>query len=366
MTVKKRGGRWHFSFQIKGVRYREAIPEARTKFQAEQAEAKARDQVFQGTYGVVQLGNQDFSQFVSETYLPWAKANKRTWRNDEIIANQWAELFKGKALREVSALAIEKWKRDRAQTITRRGTTRSPASVNMELAVLSRIFALAVELEQAASNPCRKVRKLRVDNQRNRYLSADEEMRLMAQLKGRRKHLYPLVALALGKGMRRGELLNLSWRNVDFLRGVIHVVNTKSARDRIIPMSQRVRELLIEQRETQEGDLVFASRRIAKRRAGEGLVDVKKAFTVACSEAGIEDFHFHDLRHTFATRLGDAGCNVTTIARLLGHSNIQMSMRYTHASDDTLRNAVEYAQNGRVTNMSQITEQPLTRVAVNT
>jgi len=366
MTVKKRGGRWHFSFQIKGVRYREAIPEARTKFQAEQAEAKARDQVFQGTYGAVQLGNQDFSQFVSETYLPWAKANKRTWRNDEIIANQWAETFKGQTLREVSPLAIEKWKRDRAQSITRRGTTRCPASVNMELAVLSRIFTLAVELEQASSNPCRKVRKLRVDNQRNRYLSADEETRLMAQLTGRRKHLYPLVALALGTGMRRGELLNLSWRHVDFLRGVIHVVNTKTARDRIIPMSQSVREVLIEQRKSQTGDLVFESRRIVKRRAGEGLVDVKKAFVAACQDAGIADFHFHDLRHTFATRLGDAGCNVTTIARLLGHSNIQMSMRYTHASDDTLRNAVEYAQNGRVTNMSQTLKQPLTRVAVNT
>src|ERR687891_470717 len=366
MTVKKRGGRWHFSFQIKSVRYREAIPEARTKFQAEQAEAKARDQVFQGTYGVVQLGNQGFGQFVSETYLPWAKANKRTWRNDEIIANQWAETFKGQTLREVSPLAIEKWKRDRAQSITRRGTTRSPASVNMEFAVLSRIFALAVELEQAVSNPCRKVRKLRVDNQRNRYLSADEERRLMAQLKGRRRHLYPLVALALGTGMRHGELLNLTWRNVDFLRGVIHVVNTKTARDRIIPMSQRVREVLIEQRETQKGDLVFASRRIAKRRAGEGLVDVKKAFVAACIDAGIEDFHFHDLRHTFATRLGEAGCNATTIARLLGHSNIQMSMRYTHASDDSLRSAVEHAQIGRVTTASQTLKQPLTRVAVNT
>jgi len=346
LTVKKRGGHWYFDFQIRGARYREAIPEARTKFQAEQAETKVRDQVFQGTYGTSQLGIQDFCEFVSEMYLPWAKANKRTWRNDEIITNQWTEIFRGKMLREVSPLAIEKWKRDRAQSITRRGTIRSPASVNMELAVLSRIFALAVELEQAASNPCRKVRKLRVDNQRNRYLSEDEETRLMAQLKGRRRHLYPLVVLALGTGMRRGELLNLSWRQVDFLRGVIHVVNTKSARDRIIPMSQRVREVLIEQRETQKGDLVFASRRIAKRRAGEGLVDVKKAFTVACSEASIEDFHFHDLRHTFATRLGDAGCNVTTIARLLGHSNIQMSMRYTHASDDTLRNAVEYAQKG--------------------
>ena len=161
--------------------------------------------------------------------------------------------------------------------------------------------------------------------------------------------------------MRRGELLNLSWRNVDFLRGVIHVVNTKTARDRIIPMSQSVREVLIEQRKSQTGDLVFESRRIVKRRAGEGLVDVKKAFLAACQDAGIDDFHFHDLRHTFATRLGDAGCNATTIA-LLGHSNIQMSMRYTHASDDSLRSAVEHA----ATKMSQTLKQPLTRVAVNT
>ncbi|HXC69757.1 MAG TPA: hypothetical protein VN644_07265, partial [Pyrinomonadaceae bacterium] len=95
MTVKKRGGRWDFDFQIRGARYREAIPEARTKFHAKQAETKARDQVFQGTYGTSQLGNQDFDQLVTETYLPWAKANKRTWRNDEIIANQWAETFKG-------------------------------------------------------------------------------------------------------------------------------------------------------------------------------------------------------------------------------------------------------------------------------
>ena len=73
MTVKKRGGRWYFDFQIRGARYREAIPEARTKFQAEQAETKTRDQVFQGTYGTSQLGNQDFSQFVSETICPGPK-----------------------------------------------------------------------------------------------------------------------------------------------------------------------------------------------------------------------------------------------------------------------------------------------------
>ena len=73
MTVRKRRSHWYFDFQIRGVRYRKAISQARTKFQAEQAETKARDQVFQGTYGTSHLGNQGFSEFVSETYLPWAK-----------------------------------------------------------------------------------------------------------------------------------------------------------------------------------------------------------------------------------------------------------------------------------------------------
>src|SRR5712691_3655669 len=111
MTVRKRGGRWHFDFQIRAVRYREAIPEARTKYQAEQAETKARNRVYEGTYGTPQIGTQDFCQFVDETYMPWSKANKRTWRNDEYIANHWCEAFRGQTLREISPLAIEKHKR---------------------------------------------------------------------------------------------------------------------------------------------------------------------------------------------------------------------------------------------------------------
>jgi hypothetical protein len=109
--------------------------------------------VFEGRLGVRQLGKQLLSEFVAETFVPWSKANKRTWRNDEIIANQWAERFRGKTLREISPLAIEKVKRDRAQSITRRGTTRSPASVNIELAVLSRIFSARPRARGSACKP---------------------------------------------------------------------------------------------------------------------------------------------------------------------------------------------------------------------
>ncbi|MDX6501354.1 MAG: hypothetical protein QOG23_4614 [Blastocatellia bacterium] len=362
MAVRKRRGHWHFDFQIRGKRYREAIPDARTKWQAEQAETKARDRVFEGTYGTLQLGTQDFAEFVKETYLPWAKANKRSWRTDEYIANWWAQRVSGKTLREVSPLEIEKAKRELAQSITKRGTTCSPATVNMYLAVLSRIFTLAIDLEMAAANPCRKVRKLRLDNKRSRYLSADEETALMAQLtsNSKRKHVAPVVRLALGTGMRRGELLGLRWAQVDFQRGVIYVTQTKTARDRMLPMSQQVRELLLSLRKDRKGEHVFTSK-ITKR----ARVEVKRAFRAACDDAGIEDFHFHDLRHTFATRLGDAGHNSRTIAALLGHANTQMTDRYTHATDDALRAAVECANGRRVTTASQTQKRPSSLMAVN-
>jgi integrase len=336
------------------------IPGAPTKLQAEQAETQARDDVFNSRLGVRQLGKQLFSEFVAETFVPWSKANKRTWRNDEIIANQFAEKFRGKTLREISPLAIEKHKRERAQSITRRGTARSPASVNIELAVLSRIFSLALELEQAASNPCRKVRKLRVDNKRKRYLSADEETALIAQLTGRRKHLRPIVLLALGTGMRRGELLGLRWQHVDFQRGVIHVVNTKSNHDRLVPMSHQVRQVLLTHRPSSKGEFVFTTKKTKRP-----IVDVKKAFRAACDAAGIADFHFHDLRHTFATRVGDAGHSSRAIAALLGHTNTVMTDRYTHATDSALRAAVELINAGGAQGGAQTAKQPLEAVVVN-
>jgi integrase len=361
LTVKKRGKHWYFDFQIKGKRYREAIPTATTKWQAEQAETKARSKIFDSLYGVLELGTQLFADFVKDTYLPWAKVNKRSWRTDESVAAEWCAYFSGKTLREISQVEIEKYKLQRMHSITKRGTGRRPASVNIELAVLSRIFSLAVELQQGAFNPCHKVRKLRVDNRRNRYLSAEEEIALMSQLTKKRAHLKPIVKLALGTGMRRGELLSLSWDQVDFARGVVHVTNTKSGKDRMVPMSNAVRELLYWLYMARKSTYVFSS----PKRKGNGIVDIKKAFVAACSDAGIVDFHFHDLRHTFATRLGDKGCTATTIAALLGHSNTQMTARYTHATDEALKAAVEYASVASRHNGVTQEKQPPKLVAVN-
>ena len=210
MSVHKRGTKWHYAFCIRKVRYRGALPEARTKFQAEQAETKIKLSVFEARYGK-QTGDKDLVEFIDEVYLPWARQNKRTWKHDEFRARTIADSFNGKKFSQISPLLIEKFKKERHESITKKGTRRSAASVNRELELLSRIFNLAIDCEVAESNPCSKVRKLRLNNKRIRYLLDEEAPRLLAALTGPRAHLRPLVIVALGTGMRRGDQLNLRW-----------------------------------------------------------------------------------------------------------------------------------------------------------
>ena len=161
-------------------------------------------------------------------------------------------------------------------------------------------------------------------------------------LTGPRADLRPVVILAIHTDMRRGELLSLRWANVDFERGLIHVMNsqreqTKSGHSRSIPMNGIARrELLGLHRETGQTEYVFFNDKTKKPRT-----DLKNGFGTACVIAGLDDFRFHDLRHTAATRLADAGTNTREIMAILGHRCIQTSARYTHATDEGLRRAME-------------------------
>ena len=328
---------------IRAVRYRGAIPEARTKFEAEQAEIKIKLSVFEGRYGKP-TGDQSLVKFVEEVYLPWARQNKRSWKHDEFRTRTFADWFKGKKFVQVSPLLIEKFKKERRESVTKRGSGRSAASVNHELGLLSRIFNLAIDYGVADTNPCKKVRKLQLKNKRIRYLSDEEETRLFSVLTDPRAHLRPMVVVALGTGMRRGDQLNLRWEKVDFQRNVIYVPNSKTGRDYTVPMNQDVRnELLKLRKSAAESEYVFAN-----PTTGRNFTEIKRAFHTACRLAEINNLRWHDLRHTFGTRLGDAGCSESTIAQLMGHASVEMAYRYTHATEGGKRAAVEAARIGRV------------------
>ena len=318
---------WYFDKTVNGTRYRDAIPTARTKAQAEEAERHELVRIHEGRYGVSE--SMLLSDFIDRYYLPWARINKRSIANDEGVCKLISDFFKGKKLMQVSPFDVERFKRTRKSTPVgiKTNRERAAASVNRELEILSKIFSMAEDNNLAKSNPCRKVNKLRQDNRRTRYLSANEEGRLMNALTGRRAYLLPIVNLALNTGMRRGEILSLEWNKVDLERGVIYVTNTKSASDRVIPLNESARSTLE-----------------SIRRMDERIFHVKcikVAWAYALREAEIQDFRFHDLRHSAATRLADAGADAFTIAAILGHSTIQMSARYTHATDERKRRAVD-------------------------
>jgi integrase len=277
---------------IRRQRYRGAIPEARTKAEAERAETKIKSTVYERKYGKVSA-SIPFTEFVQSTCLPWARANKRSSSDDEFHAKAFCSHFGNRRLSEIDYQMIEEFKIERMKLITRYGRTRKPASVNRELAILSRIFRMAVDYDEITENPCRKVETLPENNQRTRHLSFEGEDRLFAKLTGEREYLKPLVTVALYAGPRRGELLKLRWSNVDFNLNTINFTETKTNKDRSVPMEPIVQTALSELRDTaRDAEYVFVN-----PDTGTRYTDVKKSFSAACRAASITDFRFHDLRH---------------------------------------------------------------------
>jgi integrase len=332
LTVRKRGKVWWYDFGHH--RYRGPIPEARTKHEAEQAEIKLKRDVFEGKYGK-QFGTMLFAEFVGNpdakddqfgdgTFLQWSKHNKRSWKHDRFRVRPLIEVFGNKTLGEISPLAIETFKNRRLQSKTKRKTQRSPASVNLELQLLSRIFSLAALLGLAESNPCSRVSKLKLQNQRHRYLLPDEEPLLLAQCTGTRSHLATMIPFAIGTGARKSEQLGLKVRQVDFFRNLIVFDKTKSGRSRMVDMNSDVRQLLLELcRGKRPDDYVWIN-----PATGRPYTDIKHSFPSACFDAKIEGLVWHDLRATYGTRLGEAGFNAYDIAKLMGHASITTSQRY--------------------------------------
>ncbi|HSK72637.1 MAG TPA: tyrosine-type recombinase/integrase [Pyrinomonadaceae bacterium] len=242
------------------------------------------------------------------------------------------EKFKGKNLRQITPPAIEAFKQEFLKTPTKHGGKRSLATVNNHLRVLSKIFSLAMDAELADANPCFRVRKFKLNNQRMRVLSREEEDRLFEAI-GDNELVRNIVTVALHTGMRRGEIFSLKWFDVDFNRNLIQVRESKSGKKRFVPINETLKSLLGSLK--RKSEFVFPS-----PRTGGRLDNIKWSFRQAVQKAKIEDFWFHDLRHTAATRMAEAGADAFTLAKILGHSDIRMTARYTHATDSAIRRAV--------------------------
>jgi integrase len=196
---------------------------------------------------------------------------------------------------------------------------------NRHVACLKHMITKAVEWEMAPEqtlNRIRKVKQLAEHNRRLRYLSVEECQILINVCV---PHLKPIVVMALNTGMRKEEMLSLRWdKHVDLKHGFILLDTTKSGERREIPINETLQQTLQALVRRVHSPYVFTDAN------GKRFPDVKRTFHSACQRAGIKDFRFHDLRHTFASHLVMAGVDLPTVKELLGHKTLSMTLRYAH------------------------------------
>ena len=176
---------------------------------------------------------------------------------------------------------------------------------------------------------------LQENNKRLRYLSKEECQNLVSNCQG---NIKSIVITALNTGCRKSEILNLQWDNIDLRNGFILLSQdmTKNSERKEIPINKTLRETF--EGITRRLDIPHVFFDTA---TGKPFQDVKRSFNTALRRAGIRDFHFHDLRHTFASHLIMSGIDITTVSRLLGHKTLTMTLRYAHLAPSHMVKAVD-------------------------
>lgn len=215
--------------------------------------------------------------------------------------------------------------RDVDEYIVHRLGVVSSTTVNHELTCLHALINQAVKWKMTPVNPLGKLKKLKIPPGRVRYLTLEEIGRLLKKLA---LHILPVVICALYTGMRKGEILALTWRDIDFRNNIIHVGKSKNHERRDIPMAPQVKEVLLAIEKKEEK--IFWN-----------IGDFKKAWWAALRRAGIKDFKFHDLRHTFASYLVINGESIVVVKELLGHKSLAMTLRYSHLAPDARKVAIQ-------------------------
>lgn len=246
------------------------------------------------------------------------------------------------ALSEITPKTINEYK------VKRRNEGVGPASINRELATMKKAFNLAIrEWEWIEKNPVARVSMEEENNKRDRWLTSEEEERLLEVCP---LWLREFVTFGLNTGMRLGEIISLEWKGVDLFRKTVMILKSKNKEPRTIPINETAFEMLKSKAKVKSiSGLIFHSPTHTKVH----ITSVDHAFKNAVKRAKIEDFHFHDLRHTFATRLVQLGKDLYKVQRLLGHKNPSMTQRYAHHYPESLRDAVEVLDKS-VTNQSQL------------
>ncbi len=301
--------------------------------------------------------------FIENEYIAWSETHHQ-WSSDHIKRLARFTDFLNLPLNDINPLLVEKWRADRLKNKL------SASTVNRNLAALRSVLSKAVEWGHIENHPLRRLKQLKVDRSPNvRYLSIDEELRLRKALDDREAklredrfsgnawraergyelypdlthsafvdYLKPLVILSLNTGARRGELFRLQWEDIDFDRKSMALVmrGKRKSHTRHIPLNKEAFETLLGWRsmQTEKDKMVFPSK------DGKKLDNTQTSWENIRKAARVNNFRWHDMRHHFASRLVMNGVPLNTVRELLGHTNLEMTLRYAHLAPEQKERAV--------------------------
>ena len=333
MGLYKRGSVWWMRFSHQGKQIRRSTETDDRKL-AQRIFDKLKGETAEGKWFEKLPGeNYTFKALMDKYMKEYSAVNKKPTSHirDKSLNAHLQKCFGQLYLPEITSRLIAEYK------IKRRNEGACSRTVNYELSLMNHAFNMAIrEWELIESNPVSRVKKERVRNIIERWLSVDEEKRLLLASP---RWLQEIIIFAINTGLRRGEILNLNLSQVDFNRRTLIIFEQKNGAIDTLPLNQKAMGILEDRRKKKmpDCDLAFPSQN------GTRILDrnLFRAFHNAMERAQIENFRFHDLRHTFATRLVQSGVSIYEVQKLGRWKNASMVMRYAHHNPESLRSSIE-------------------------
>jgi integrase len=318
---------YYIDYYVEGRRKREGIGSSRTL--AETVLAKRKVEVAEGKYLDKKKDKRiKFEIFAEEYFELHSKVNNRSWKQtDKNNINCLKKFFSGHCLHEITPRLLEEFKAKRKKEEV------SPARINRLLATLKCMFSKAKQWRRfSGENPVKQIKLFKENNERTRFLEKEEVVKFLAACN---ETLKPIAMMALNTGMRLGEILGLRWSDIDLKRELIYLYNTKNGEKREIPINKHAKNVLMNIPRHPTSEYVFHTT------TGNQRKSIETSFFTAIENSGINNFRFHDLRHTFASHLVMSGVDLNTVRELLGHKSMKMTLRYAHSSPDHKKAAVD-------------------------
>ena len=349
MGLYKRGQVWWMNFSYKGEQKRFST-EATDKKVAEKIYHKVMTQVAEGKWFERLPGEEKTFREMMEKYMKeYSERNKslKSHIRDKSVLDHLNQFFGDFTLSNITPRLVSEYK------TKRREERAAPATVNKELILMGHAFNLAIkEWEWIKENPVSRVSREKVNNQRERWLTSKEEESLLAVSP---VWLQEIIIFAINTGLRQGEILNLAWDRVDLFRKTVTILEQKNKGKDTLPLNNKAMDVLKARARVRhiKTNYVFYNgngNRIEAR-------NLLRAFYPAIKKGALKALRFHDLRHTFATRLVQAGVDLYTVQKLGRWKTTSMINRYAHHYSESLRPGVERldkVEDKIITNLSQL------------